>query len=249
MRPVLAVLVLTGCFRATPATPPPTDLAPTTGASPEAAGMLPPVVLRAPQDPACPLDWSELLANAPPSIRLHDDEHADCPAEPICDPWDDADDWCERAVMHGGRTAFVHGRGPGGSGHFVQLALAIDDTTPHYACLDGSTVGWRALLGHARSLAPLPWIGDVDGDGEAELVLWQRLPWGSAEVTNALYPVPYALSGNLLVRRDDRGAALRARVAAAYRDAATTSSNEDLERCFEVLGHLDDIDINARGPI
>jgi hypothetical protein len=90
--------------------------------------------------------------------------------------------------------------------------------TPRYACLIGSTVGWRLLHHVGEQLAPLPFLADIDGDGAHEVVLWTRLPWGSVGGREcALSRFVYVLDGDRLVRRDDKAAALRAKVGDAYR--------------------------------
>ena len=83
-------------------------------------------------------------------------------------------------------------------------------------------------------LAPLPWLKDVDGDGDAELIVWSRLPWGDSEVDNALVPVVYALDPvhDRLVRRDDKAKALRVKVADAYHELANRNENPEARACF-----------------
>jgi hypothetical protein len=172
------------------------------------AARLEPVIETPPGDPGCPLEWPEPL---PPVVILGTAPDEECD-EVTPGPAD------VRATMRGHRAASAHIEGPDGSGHFVSITLAVGG---RQTCFGGSTVGWRALGDAAASLAPLPWLADVDGDGDAELVVWSRLPFGDSEYTNGLLPIVYVLDGARLVRRDDRARALRRRVAAAYQQLAS----------------------------
>ena len=137
---------------------------------------------------------------------------------------------CFEGTMRGGHKATLSVVGPEGSGRFETLGLSIDGKRG--LCLTASTVGWRYLFPVGHKLAPLPWLTDVDGDGDAELVVWSRLPWGDSEVTNALVPVVYALDGDRLVRRDDKAKALRVKVADAYHELANLNENPEARACF-----------------
>ncbi len=72
----------------------------------------------------------------------------------------------------------VHAAGPSGSGRFWNLAIGIaksDEIKPlRGVCFTTSTVGWRTLQ-FCKNL-PLPWIDDVDADGDAELIIWDSFP-------------------------------------------------------------------------
>lgn len=185
---------------------------------------LAPVVTRPALDDACPLAWDELAEAAPPTIALTpavpDGGAADmCPGDfdPAAVRAGCPD--CVAGRM-GGDHAMLQVEGPAGSGRFVSLGLVVDGSRPAVACVMASTVAWRHLVEVADRLAPLPWLADLDGDGDAELITWHRLPWGGSEFENALVPVVYVRAGDLLVRRDDRARALAARVADAYRALA-----------------------------
>jgi hypothetical protein len=194
----------------------------------------------------CPLRWDELAAAAPPTIeltpitssdpRMAIDVNDDCPGfDPASTRCAGGVD-CNEARMRGGRRAVLTMVGPGGSGRFFSMGLAIDGKA--FACMTASTVGWRNLYPVGGMLLPLPWLADVDGDREAELVMWTRLPWGDAEVTNALMPVVYVLDGDRLVRRDDRSHALRTRVSSAYRALAAKTAKDDEQRaCYASVAH------------
>jgi hypothetical protein len=187
---------------------------------------------------SCALRWSELKDMAPPTIdlapangRLQDEcaEGFD-PADADCEPGSSD---CFQATMRGGRKATLSVIGPEGSGRFVSLGLSVD--AKRFACITASTVGWRYLFPVGERLAPLPWLADVDGDGDAELIVWTRLPWGDSEVTNALMPVVYVLDGDRLVRRDDRAKALRVKVAGAYHELASRGENPEARACFDAV--------------
>ena len=74
----------------------------------------------------------------------------------------------------GGEPVLVSLDGPGGSGRYWAVHLV---QRGGHACLGGTTIAWRHLYTvtdalKAQGLAPLPALGDVDGDGAAELVLY-----------------------------------------------------------------------------
>lgn len=203
------------------------------------AKLEPVVIEPASESRSCDLRWSELDEVAPKTIdlvpangRLTDEcaEGFD-PATPSCAT--DHDE-CIEAVMRGGHKATLSVSGPAGSGHFASLGLSIDGQ--RFVCLTASTVGWRYLFPVGAKLAPLPWLANVDDEDDlAELVLWQRLPWGDAEVTNGLVPVVYVLDGDRLVRRDDRAHALRVKVADAYHELVQRGESPEARSCFVAL--------------
>jgi hypothetical protein len=205
---------------------------------PAALAKLEPVIIEPESESrSCALRWTELDAAAPKIIELAPangqltDECADGfdPKTPSCA---DGNDECIEADMRGGQHATLSVSGPAGSGHFASLGLAVDN---RFVCLTASTVGWRYLFPVGTKLAPLPWLADVDGDGDAELVVWQRLPWGDAEVTNGLVPVVYSLDGDRLVRQDDRARALRVKVADAYHDLVQRGESPEARSCFVAM--------------
>ncbi|MCA9676024.1 MAG: hypothetical protein KC464_13380, partial [Myxococcales bacterium] len=144
---------------------------------------------------------------------------------------------CEAGELAPGVRAALQIEGPAGSGRFEALGLAIAGAPPRFVCTTGSTVGWRHLASVATQLAPLSWLDDLDGDGAAEVIVWDRLPWGSSEADNGLVPTAYALDGDRLVRRNDRAASAAARVAAAYRALAGSplSDRGELVACYDAL--------------
>ncbi len=224
----LALVALAAC--APP--PPPAPLASHVPAA--TPTQLAPVLAAHVDEPACPLAWNELDEASPPRIPLAGPTD-DCP--PGFDPkaMCTAGDECVRGTMRGGTRVALAIHGPEGTGHFFWLGLAVEGGRS--TCMMASTVGWRLLAPVFDSLAPLPWLTDLDHDGSAELVVWTRLPWGDAEVTNALFPVVYVLDGDALVRRDDLGTALRAKVAAAYRKLAAHPQDWDPVPCLNAVAH------------
>jgi len=181
----------------------------------------------APAPAACSLSWEELATWEPAKIPLRTWSSAAAADDDLCPDGFDA-----RAVLAKGgckapdclRADLGHGRrgalvvaGPGGSGRYWQLGLALDGPVPSFACTNGSTVGWRHLYRVADMLAPLPWLDDVDGDHRPEVIVWVRLPWGNSEYENGMVPAIYRLEGGALVRHDELGVPLARRVAAAYR--------------------------------
>jgi len=150
--------------------------------------------------------------------------------DPSTAPCADGSDDCIHATMRGHQHATLSVAGPDGSGHFASLSFSVDGK--RFACMTASTVGWRYLFPVGDKLAPLQWLADVDGDSDAELVVWSRLPWGDSEVTNALMPVVYALDGDRLVRRDDKAKALRVKVADAYHELVKLDEAPEARACF-----------------
>ncbi|HTL38342.1 MAG TPA: hypothetical protein VL326_34665 [Kofleriaceae bacterium] len=187
----------------------------------------------------CPLRWDELADLAPTTIeltplagsdpRLAVDANAACPwFDPTamsCSGYSE----CNVATMRGARNAALTvGRASGG---FVSLGIAVEGKG--FACVTASTVGAKNLYPLGTKLIREPWLADVDGDQEAELVIWTRLPWGDQVVATALMPVVYVLDGSRLVRRDDVSHDLRKRVSATYRRFETMAASGDKRRaCY-----------------
>jgi len=174
--------------------------------------------------------WDELEAAAPARIPLVAATAAssdDCPSlldAALLAPGGCVAPGCSLGVdAQGRRVAFVM-EGPDGSGRFSTLGVVVGDTTPRVACVGASTVAWRHLHRVSKLLAPLTWFGDLDGNGTAELVAWQRLPWGDSEATNAMVPIAYAIEGDALVRRDVLARGLAKKTAAAFEQLVTLSA-------------------------
>jgi hypothetical protein len=78
----------------------------------------------------------------------------------------------------GDRVVFVQADGPAGSGRFWSVSVGVGDgsaSTPERGvCTSTSTVGWRTLRQYSRGA--LPWLEDLDGDGDDEFVLWVSFP-------------------------------------------------------------------------
>ncbi|MCB9731155.1 MAG: hypothetical protein H6745_00820 [Deltaproteobacteria bacterium] len=146
-----------------------------------------PRVAPAAAEVGCELGWDELAAAAPrelpltpwrPGAPLPDPcpPDLDVAALLAAPPGDDA----VRADVGGGRLATLVADGPGGSGRFWGVVVAVPGDPPRVACALASTAGFRHLLDRAAPLTPLPWLADLDGDGAAEVILWHRLPLGPA---------------------------------------------------------------------
>jgi hypothetical protein len=229
----LTLLALAACSAPTSRpTLPATTVEEPTNAAPAATvanTMMPVIRPRPAPSSGCTLHWDEV--GAPERIELTDT------LDEACIPFEDPDlpphITTQSGRMHGGIAAELTVDGPNGSGRFLSLGLTVKTgTTTRYACMMGSTVGWRHMYPVANQLAPLPFLADVDLDGSAEVVVWDRLPWGDSESDNALFPVVYVLDGDTLVRRDDRAKVLLARVAAAYRTRAQMPEPYDPTACF-----------------
>jgi len=233
----LALLTFTACSSPRTPTPvvpdPPTNATTTTAitnTAPPSALPLEPYIHAAPiANENCELAWEEHLEGASARIELTPTPSDECLA----------DDQMPRrlsATMRGGVPARLTLDGPGGSGRFWALDFSVG-TGDHerYACIQASTVGFRMINDAAKPLAPLPWLEDIDQDGTAELIVWDRLPWGQSEVENALFPVVYVLDGDALVRRDDRARVLFDRVAAVYRARAKMKQQDDPTGCLNAV--------------
>jgi hypothetical protein len=219
-------------------------------AAPGIAAVEPPPPVERP-DYDCPLGWEELAAIAPPEIPLRPwpspslPDH--CPAgfDPpaLLAPGACVLPDCQDGRLGRGQRVALHIDGPAGSGRFVSLGLAVAGPVPRFACLFASTVGWRHVHRVSRIMGTLPWLADVGGDADLELVTWQRLPWGNSEADNGLVPAVYVLDGPRLVRRDGVGAAVAARAAAAYRALVAIAEPDDPVECYgavaDALEHWD----------
>ncbi|HUS29535.1 MAG TPA: hypothetical protein VMZ53_13575 [Kofleriaceae bacterium] len=198
---------------------------------------LDPILIEPASGRSCALRWDELRGAAPPTIDLVPASSKltdDCPEgfDPVSNICAEGAG-CVHATMRGGEEATLSIRGPEGSGRFNAVGLSIGGK--RFACITASTVGWRLIAESGDKLAPLKWLEDVDGDKDAELVIWTRLPWGDSEVANALMPVVYVLDGDRLVRRDDRAKALRVKVAGVYHGLVNLAPDGEKKACFVAL--------------
>lgn len=194
---------------------------------------------------ACAPRWDELASAAPPRLELAvwsaDRAGADeCPSGFEPDALLAAGVACEspgcvRGAIAPDRPAVLMIEGPAGSGRFVSLGLAVtgEDGTL-FVCTTASTVAWRHLHRVADQLTPLPWLDDLDHDGVAELIVWQRVPWGDSESQVGMAPAIYGWRDGGLARRDGAGRVLAGRVAGAYRTLADDSADPDAA-CYRAI--------------
>jgi hypothetical protein len=116
--------------------------------------------------------------------------------------------------VSGNVAMFLHADGPNGSGRYWNVTIGVgsnENSEPDRGvCLITSTVGWRTLQRY-KGIA-LPWLDDLDGDGRAELIIWDSFglreePQSMAEfaiigwvyrlVSNNLLAIDWKLSRSL----------------------------------------------------
>jgi hypothetical protein len=220
------VFVFAAC--ATPAASPPTNTS--------RGDHVEPVIETPEPTEGCTLRWDEL--HAPARIPLHrvgTTPGDDCPtgfdpAAVLAPNGCTAPD-CITAKVASGRAHYTLD-GPAGSGHFANFGIVVEGIAPTFACGSMSTVGWRLLSTVGKSLAPIPWFADLDGDGTHEVISWQRLPWGHSEVSNGMWPVIYSMEADALVRRDDKRGVIGRKVAGAYRELARLEPTDEWVACY-----------------
>ncbi len=113
--------------------------------------------------------------------------------------------------------------GPAGSGRFWAL---VAKSPAAERCLATSTVGWRRSGRHWPATSPLPWVQDLDGDGEAELIVWwsPTLQPAASMAEHTLVPAVYAREGTQWVYRPALGASLWRLAEDAARDNGDTAA-------------------------
>jgi hypothetical protein len=116
----------------------------------------------------------------------------------------------------------VYADGPSGSGRYWAIMVGItskDQGIPRRGfCLETSTVGWRTL--QAFKGLSLPWIGDRDGDGKPELIIWESFPLGknASMAEYGLAAWVYQVDRNGKCKIDwDLSRKMAGEIAAAYR--------------------------------
>jgi hypothetical protein len=134
-------------------------------------------------------------------------------------------------ALVGGEPVLVSLDGPGGSGRYWSVHLV---QRAGHACLGGTTVAFRHLYAvtdalKAEGLAPLPALGDVDGDGAAELVIYSGATvepeWGNSGVVLAL-PV-LTLAQGRWTWDEAASRMLAGRLAKVYASLAAATDPED----------------------
>lgn len=74
---------------------------------------------------------------------------------------------------------------PSGSGRYWRISIGLSNNPASQPekgfCLYTSTVGWRTLQQYER--LPLPWIIDLDRDGQLEFLLWSSFPLSEEPTT------------------------------------------------------------------
>ena len=93
-----------------------------------------------------------------------------------------------RRGTSGTRDLCVHIEGPEGSGRYWKVVVGVSAKQQSQpvcgTCIWTSTVGWRTLQRYSKG--SLPWLDDVDDDGEAEFILWDSFALHE-EASNAEY--------------------------------------------------------------
>ena len=75
-------------------------------------------------------------------------------------------------------TLMVATDGPHGSGRYWTVTIGIagpgNNLPDRGICLQTSTIGWRTLQRFKK--IPLPWLDDLDGNGQPDLIIWDSFP-------------------------------------------------------------------------
>ena len=117
----------------------------------------------------------------------------------------------------------VDADGPYPEGRFWNITVGLAPKRggePHRGfCVEACTIGWRTLLSFKR--LPLPWVADLDGDGAAELMLWDSFPTNDnpSAATNGLVAWVYRLDSRGTLAIDwPLTRMIASELAAAYRE-------------------------------
>ncbi|MBN1473137.1 MAG: hypothetical protein JW914_00850 [Syntrophaceae bacterium] len=90
---------------------------------------------------------------------------------------------------HGNLNLYVHTEGPEGSGRFWSIRLGVEEKEyvrpPRGVCMATSTIGWRTLQRYSKGT--LPWLADVNGDGNAEFIFWRGFPLFNKRASLAVF--------------------------------------------------------------
>lgn len=128
--------------------------------------------------PRCPMQPARVRLQMPASgfTSLDEEAEIDCPGTLPASKWN------RRPA--GTVTLFVSANGPSGSGRYWNLVVGIAKPQQRKPirgiCLTASTLGWRTLQAYAG--LPLKWIDDLDGDGKAELIVWDSFSIGAGDL-------------------------------------------------------------------
>ncbi|SPD74947.1 exported hypothetical protein [uncultured Desulfobacterium sp.] len=129
---------------------------------------------------------------------------------------------------------FVHTDGPAGSGRFCNVTVGISGkklpNPLRGVCISTSTIGWRTLQRYSKG--SLPWLDDLDNDGNAEFILWDSfaLHDQASLAEYALMAWVYrAVSENLLVIDWDLSRALARSLAKEYRTPLVNTTEPSRE--------------------
>jgi len=101
---------------------------------------------------------------------------------------------------------YLNAKGPSGSGRHWIITIGISDSTallPYRGiCISISTIGWRTLQRYSKGA--LPWLEDIDKDGDSEVVLWDSFPIhpNASMVRYGLFAWVYRLVSNDLLTID-----------------------------------------------
>ncbi|TNF91934.1 MAG: hypothetical protein EP297_14420 [Gammaproteobacteria bacterium] len=91
--------------------------------------------------------------------------------------------------------------GPSGSGRYWTITVGLSSggnkAMNRGFCLRTSTTGWRTLQKYERT--PLPWLEDLDEDGQPELIIWDSFPLSDRPILS-----DYALVAWVYRLTDDR---------------------------------------------
>ena len=156
--------------------------------------------------------------------------------------------------VSGNVAMFLHADGPYGSGRYWNVKIGVgsnENSEPNRGvCLTTSTVGWRTLQRFKGG--GLPWLDDLNGDGRAELIIWDSfaLREDASMAEFAMVAWAYRLvSHNLLAIDWKLSRSLARSIAAEYRttpDIKDPSLVQLRSKAAEALERFADEQCSAR---